>query len=273
MTPGFFICVNFNNSHFTVKYVNSIQALEGVDDFPIQIVVVDNNSAESDFLLLKEFTKNIENVSLIRNPENTGYFNGLNLGLELLNVNDILFAVIGNNDLEFDKSFLKQLIDFDKRRKENVLVIAPNIINFDGDNQNPVSINRLSSSRRLFLNIYFLNYYVGVSTYGIIQFTKKLLKRSSKKHANKEMEITLGYGACYVLTHDFFRFYSKLDDSTFLYGEEALISNQIHSVNGVMTYLPDLKVNHFEHASARNNESKANYKITQDAYKKYRRYL
>jgi hypothetical protein len=87
------------------------------------------------------------------------------------------------------------------------------------------------------------------------------------------MEIKIGYGACYVLTHDFFSFYSKLDDSIFLYGEEFLFGNQIRTAKGVMVYLPVLKVRHFEHATSRNIGSKANYKITQDAYHQYKCYL
>ena len=87
------------------------------------------------------------------------------------------------------------------------------------------------------------------------------------------MEIHIGYGACYVLTRNFFNYYSKLDDSIFLYGEEVLFGNQIRSVNGIMVYLPNLKVKHFEHATSRNIESKVNYKITLDAYYKYKCYL
>lgn len=273
MSDVYFICVNYNNSHFTIKYIESVLSLDNIFDYCIKIVVVDNNSKESDYTKIKNFTKDIKNVYLIRNTENSGYFKGLNLGMELIKKEEVLFAVIGNNDLEFDEHFLYELNKFNKRSTNNIIAIAPNIINLDGDAQNPVSINRLSFLRRSFLKIYFSNYYFGISTYWLIRYFKKILKKSSRKHANIEMEIHIGYGACYVLTRNFFNYYSKLDDSIFLYGEEALLGNQIRSVNGVMVYLPDLKVQHFEHATSRNIESKANYKITQDAFHKYKDYL
>ena len=223
MSDVYFICVNYNNSHFTIKYINSVLSLNNINDYLVKIVVVDNSSTNSDYIKLKAFTEGMGNVYLIRNPENAGYFNGLNLGMELINMEKVRFAIIGNNDLEFDKSFLGELHDFDKRRMKNVLAIAPNIINLNGETQNPVSIDRLSFLRRLFLSIYFLNFYVGILIYGIIRFSRKIFKKSSRKYSNNEMEIKIGYGACYVLTHDFFSLYSKLDDSIFLYGEEALL--------------------------------------------------
>jgi GT2 family glycosyltransferase len=273
MEDVFFICVNYNNSHFTIKYIESVLSLNNIFDYCIKIVVVDNNSKESDYTKINNFTKDIRNVYLIRNTKNSGYFNGLNLGMELIKKEEVLFAIIGNNDLEFDEHFLHELNLFKNRSDNMILAIAPNIINLDGDTQNPVSINRLSFLRRLFLKVYFSNYSVGLSVYWIVRFFKKILKKSSKKHSYEKMEINLGYGACYVLTRYFFNYFSKLDDSIFLYGEEALLGNQIRSVEGVMIYLPDLIVHHFEHATSRNIESKANYKITQDAYHKYKVYL
>jgi len=269
-----FICVNYNNSHFTIKYVDSIFSLNKLNDFNIKVVIVDNNSSEIDYAQLHEFTSKKEKVELIRNPENSGYFKGLNLGLKSINTKDLLFAVIGNNDLEFDDSFLDKLVEAEGLDvKKKVLAYAPNIINLDGDAQNPVSVNRLSLPRRLFLKIYFSNYYIGSFVYFLINITRKIMKRSSRKFAGEPVEIHLGYGACYVLTQGFFEHFSKLDDRNFLYGEEALIGNQIRSAGGVMVYLPDAKVKHFEHATSRNFSSRTNYQTTQEAYSKYKRLL
>src|SRR5690606_17458695 len=134
--------------------------LNNIFDYCVKIIVVDNNSIESDFIRIKEFTKELANVFLVRNPENSGYFKGLNLGMELIEKKAVLFAIIGNNDLEFDEQFFYELNKFNKEENNNILAIAPNIINLDGDAQNPVSIGRLSNFRKLFLKIYFSNYFV-----------------------------------------------------------------------------------------------------------------
>jgi GT2 family glycosyltransferase len=87
------------------------------------------------------------------------------------------------------------------------------------------------------------------------------------------MRIKRGIGACYVLTPRFFDHHKKLDDRVFLWGEEALLSNQVESVGGCTLYDPEIKITHCESASVRFIEKRARYEIVKASYKIYKKFL
>lgn len=268
MTNFYFIAVNYNNFQLTEKYAQSIEKFNA--DNHINIIIVDNNSEEQDYKALKKSLKDIKNLKIIRNNKNIGYFAGLNTGITSVgNKKDSIF-IVGNNDIEFKNNFLSELdkIKYD----DNVCVIAPNIITLDGYNQNPHYINKLSRKKKLFFKIYFSNYYICKVLLYLISIFKKFSKKSNK-YCNSEMIIYQGVGACYILTANFFKFYSKLDDGVFLWGEEALLAHQLESINGKMLYSPNMVVYHKENLSVNRIKSKEAYKIGQESYSIYSKYI
>jgi GT2 family glycosyltransferase len=240
--------------------------------FKVFIIIVDNNSIQSDFNNLREYLSNFSEIQLIRNEKNVGYFGGLNSGIERVNLIDTAFVVIGNNDIEFDNYFLREL-HFFEGLKSDIYVLAPDIINLEGDHQNPVSVKRLSFIRRIWLNVYHFNYYIGIPIYYVIEKFREKTKRSSKGQIHTQIPITIAYGACYVLTNSFFLSFSKLDDRLFLYGEEALLSFQVRSAGGLILYSPNLIAHHAEHKSIIKVEPKTLYKVKKEAYKQYKEFL
>ena len=105
MKNVYFITVNFNNSDSTINYIHSIRNLTPTQD-DINIIIVDNNSEESDFNELETTIKHVKNVKLIRSESNLGYFGGLNVGISSISYMSIESAkllVIGNNDVLFRK--------------------------------------------------------------------------------------------------------------------------------------------------------------------------
>lgn len=264
-----FIAVNYNNHVFTQKFVQSI-----VEQVPsraeIKIIVVDNNSAEDDWRDLQSCIGAMTNVKLIRNAYNMGYFRALNVGIDNVGAEKgTAHIVICNNDLVFRKDFVQKL--FTASFGNDTLVLAPNVIANDGYNQNPHCVKRISAFRKFCYRLYFTNYYLGNLLYWIAQ------KFKPDKRCNPNSEsgqfIYMGIGACYVLTPNFFRFFFKLDDSVFLWGEEALLAGQIDSVSGKMWYEPELVVYHNENSTVGKMHSKEAYKITKASYKKYAKYL
>ena len=85
--------------------------------------------------------------------------------------------------------------------------------------------------------------------------------------------IHMGIGACYVLRRNFFEHYSRLDDSVFLYGEEALLAGQLEAVGGKMYYDAALVVHHAESATLSRLPSKTTYDFAKASYPKYRSFL
>jgi len=276
MRSVFFIAVNFNNSDFTIEYVYSVKELTSAGD-NINIIIVDNNSEGSDYNKLRTKFKHVENVKLIRNKSNLGYFRGLNAGIDSIpdmSVENGNLLVIGNNDLLFRKDFLVELskINYD----EKTFVLAPNIITIDGYHQNPQLVKKRSEFKKFILRLYFLNHYLArVLRYAAI-VVDKINGRKDNINSDRKMFIRQGNGACFILTSNFFRYYDKLDDRVFLWGEECLLANQLFLAEGKMLYDPNIVVFHqtrLKDTLFRGFDSKAQYKISQTSYKIYSKHL
>lgn len=260
-----FIAVNYNNSQFTIEYVQSIINLDYLKE--IRIIIVDNDSEKEDYLNLERELSDIKNLTLIRNSANIGYFKGLNIGITSINDINESIVIVSNNDVKFAPNFL---VNFEKIRYDNsVMVIAPNIITSEGVHQNPHHLNRISKMEKLLFRMYYSNYQIGK----VMTVVSSLLKKRNLYRNNiaydKEIYIYQGVGACYILTENFFRCYSKLDDSVFLWGEEALLANQVDLVEGKTLYNPNIIVHHNESSSISAIPSKKVYQISKQSYKTY----
>ncbi|WP_165775481.1 glycosyltransferase family 2 protein [Chryseomicrobium excrementi] len=267
-----FIAVNYNGSTFTQEYINSINELSKDVSDQIEIIIVDNDSKKEDKDRLIEIAERNENTKVLWLEKNVGYFKGLNEGIISCTKDSNTFLIIGNNDLTFEKEFILnlKLIDIES----DTLVIAPNIITKDGRQQNPHVIHRVTRTEKLKAQIYNSNYYIGQFFKFINQtLIKKLSSQKPKLNSYPQMKIKRGIGACYVLSNNFFNHYEKLDDRVFMWGEEALLSNQVESVNGVTLYDPNIKIIHHESASVKSIESKKKYYMVKESYQIYKKYL
>ena len=264
-----FICVNFNNSKITIDYIESVYNIINIDKVHFNISIVDNNSLTDELIILENYLKKTQfsNIELIKNNDNLGYFSGLNCGICKLDVQDYDFVIIGNNDLSFSVDFIENL---QKQYFTNdVMILAPNIIRKDGIHQNPHFVNKFSRLQNIYRSIYFSNYYISIVcqlSYNIIRYFKNT---NDRKEHEKEIKIFMGYGACYVLTKNFFNNFSKLHSPVFLMGEEGVLTNQILSVSGSILYTPKLIVYHLDHSSIGKLYNKKLYNFSRDSYKVY----
>lgn len=105
-----YVCTNYNNAHFTRDAVRTINAGWAR---PARIVIVDNQSKAEDVAELEQIAAEHANVVLILNDTNTGYFPGLNMGIEQMRAldPDVTTMVVGNNDLEFPADFGERLAE------------------------------------------------------------------------------------------------------------------------------------------------------------------
>ena len=191
-----FICVNYNNSKYTLDFISSLNK-SSIHEF--EIIVVDNNSSEID---LFNRLKCKLNFKLIKSKTNLGYFKELNLALDSIeNKDEYDYVIIGNNDLKFNSNFINELSN--EKLDSSIFVIAPNIIKLDGSHQNPHIIAKFKFIKRFNRKLYYNSYYVSF----FIQFFMNLKIRFSKSYdregSNREQLILMGYGACYILTQNF----------------------------------------------------------------------
>jgi len=268
----YFVAVNYNGSNFTKEYIDSVNNIITVPEDKIHIIIVDNASNENDKAILASFERQYNNLEVIFSLENLGYFKGLNKGIESIKEDEDSIIIIGNNDLTFDRSFIENLKRIDYA--EDVLVIAPNIITKDGRQQNPHVIKEVPKIEKMKAALYNSNYYVGQAFRYANQKIKKLRNKPVSLTNNfGQMKIKRGIGACYILTPNFFKHYTKLDDRVFMWGEEALLSNQVESVGGSTLYDPTIIITHHESASVKSIQSKKKYYMVKESYKIYKKYL
>jgi len=263
-----FVVVNYNNSSYTKALCESLSKQDGFGVyFNVKCLVIDNSNDKEDSKKLSDYCENIKWIEIMTCPDNPGYFGGLNRGL--LGVKDSKYVVVGNNDLEFNADFCNKLIS--KTYKPNQLVICPDVITSDGVHQNPHVLKRTNWLRRLKFDLYFSNYWVAT----FLSRTANLLhnRETINNNFKNASEISMGVGACYILSSYFFENYKQLFFPWFLYGEEACLAWQVRDAGGVIWYDPDLVVTHAENVSCSLLPSRAAYNFGRDAYWGYRHLL
>lgn len=239
--------------------------------FNVVSIVVDNASQSDDFALLQGICAGRHDVTLIRSEVNLGYFGGLNLGLDAISRRDDDIVIVGNNDLTFPAAFFERLASADYA--DDVFVVAPNVITADGYHQNPHCPERVSAKRKFLYDLYFSHFLLG----GAMSNLSSRLKRAKGGRVNalagESRYIHMGIGAVYLLTAAYFKHFKRLDDSVFLYGEEALLAGQLMTVGGRTFYDAKLVVNHAESATLSKLPSRTTYEFGRASYPRYRQFL
>ena len=262
-----FLHVNYNNSGLTINCIESIYLMNQYSKLNFKIIIIDNNSNsdEREILKLWENSHLSSNIIFLYLNENLGYFKAFNEGFKYLNHTDrSSYVIIGNNDLKFDKTFISRLNS--QSYNNDVFVIAPNIINKDGLHQNPHLIKRFSFLRLTFYKLYYLNYYFAITLSAISDILSLRSSKKNKAQFDINGYITMGFGACFVLTPSFFTHFHKLDDYLFLMGEEGMLANQILEVGGRTFYDSSLIVYHDDHATFKKIPSRITYKHSKKSY-------
>jgi GT2 family glycosyltransferase len=252
------ITVNYNNSILTLELSENIDKLFSHYDF----FIVDNNSDDFN----KSLLKNVRNGKVIFNPHNVGYFQGINIVLNDIQIELYDKIIICNNDILFDNKFYNILKD--KKYDDNIYAISPRIYDINGKDQNPMLDKGISRLKIFFYDLHYKNYYFGMFMYKLYQVIKRIIEKP--KVSDFSRKIFMGYGAIYILTKYFFNKNKLLLHPPFLMGEETFIANQIYKTGGILFYDKDLIVHHKDHSSCSKIPSKKMYNITKESYKEYR---
>lgn len=268
-----FLHVNYNNSQLTINCIESIFSMKlDVDNDHIKIVIIDNASkTEEKDILTKWKTDNSErSVEIVFLETNVGYFRAFNQGFTVLKPQEMSNVIIGNNDLRFDSMFLDRLKDY--KYPKDVFCIAPNIINKNRLHQNPHLIKKFSTLRIIYYNLYNIHYYLAVLLSNLSGMLGVRASQKDKIGYMKSQYITMGFGACYILTPLFFQKFKTLDNYTFLMGEEGVLANQILKGGGRTFYNKDLIVYHDDSATFKSIPSRTTYGFIRDSFFNSRRH-
>lgn len=268
-----YVCTNYNNSHYTVEAVRSFMADKSCKE-ELFVVVVDNDSADVEKEKLKKLQSQYNNVDVIFNEKNVGYFAGLNVGIQRLRdrILGIEWVFIGNNDLEFPEEWTEKFVK-NVSKIEEYPVISPDIVTLDGVHQNPHVVFGISRFREMMYDIYYSNYYIGLAVHWLANRMKPLAARKDAENWKDSQFIAQGHGSCYILGPKFFREFGQLWAPTFLMSEEFFISKQIGDAGYRIYYEPAIKVKHHWHGTLASLPSYTRWCFAREAHKVYRKHV
>ncbi len=182
------ITVNYHNQEETVACIKSFSKSKSGES-NLYFYVVDNGSTSNSFAHL---TKNLAGVKIIRSTTNLGFAGGNNLGIKQALKDGADYVLLINPDSLIDsKDFVSELL------KENSDIAAP-VIKYNKDGQNTYDFGGV------------VDHKFGRNTH--------LTSRKLKLPSQLPDYFT---GACLLIKAKVFKRIGYLDDSYFLYYEDA----------------------------------------------------
>lgn len=147
------ITLSYNQNEYTLKCIDSI--LQS-DNGSFKLILVDNGSAQENYLELKNKLPACNKIILKRIEKNRGYVGGINYGLEEgVKINSDYFLIM-NNDTILDKHAISELIKTCKNFG-NKAIVTGKVYHYDEPNKLQDIGYTFKSRRRLTFNRIGLN--------------------------------------------------------------------------------------------------------------------
>jgi GT2 family glycosyltransferase len=140
------IILNWRQPHVTL---DCVRALRAQDEPALDILVIDNGSADSSPTILRQSSEDFELVEL---PHNLGFAAGNNHGLRMALARDYDYALLINNDAFAAPRLLSHLL---AETADDVALLSPKIcyesepdrLWFAGGDRNPVTLDLVNTGR------------------------------------------------------------------------------------------------------------------------------
>jgi GT2 family glycosyltransferase len=230
------ILINYNSSNFTISCVESILEKTS-NEIKLQLVIIDNNSNETDYLSLSNFIIHLknENIILHRSPINTGFGGGNILGVSFARAR--YYAFINNDSLlENDcLSILKKEIELD----ESIGICGPLCHNERGDLL--PTLDYFASPMKEFLG-------------------RKLMHKINPKEypsrtdiITKKQKGQFVAGSFMMMRADDYRKIGGFNPTIFLYYEETDMCIRLRKINKMAYMITNAKFIHYHGASTKSS--------------------
>jgi GT2 family glycosyltransferase len=269
------VIVNYRTDERTISFVNN--EISKISTPHITVVVNNEATDKSDTLLCQslnaEKITDISNIKNYRNkcyvlshPENLGYAKGNNLGASFINKHfDVSYFLFSNNDIVLtDKNVVEVLVDRISTMAD-VAIIGPNIIGLKGERQSPYPYHT-------FWNRYFWVFWL--TPFMPKRIKESLFKLNYSSTAKEGVHYRI-MGSFFIVRQKDFTACGMMDPNTFLFAEEAILSERIHNINKKVYFYPEVAVLH-EHGKTitqfynKKKRCKIGFENESYYYRKYR---
>jgi len=212
------VILNYNSFELVSKCIESITKYY---DKTIKIVIVDNQSSDDSYKLLKENYSSHPSISILLSEYNKGYSYGNNIGLKYLinNYCDLeYFAVLNPDVFILDGNIFQNLIAR-LQEDDSLAGISPLMIV-----NNEIKPNRWAIKNPRYINNF-------LSSYAILRSINPLIYKSYTIRSNSLVAyVDVIPGSFYIMKKDVFIQIGLLDENVFLYGEEIIIGRKVKNI-------------------------------------------
>lgn len=241
-------CVNYNTYGHLFRFLDSIaDSLKEVPkgELELSVGIADNSSQKQQIELSKYQGFNVNVYAL----DNLGYFGGASFIInQTYNISNFDFVIISNVDILFTQTTLSELIH--AKIPENVAWLSPQ--RYSTKYEIILKVEKKNRPSKLKMWLYLYMYKIKFLKKIQHKYTLKKYKKRSKTLPEKEEEIYVGCGSCFILTKHFFSVYPQIHYPIFLYGEELFIAELVRKANLKVLYYPKIKIYNIGRVSTKN---------------------
>ena len=246
-----FLILQYNSYEETILCLDSL--LNNYNNNLFDIVLVDNNSTNDAYNIIKSKYEKFQNIIFIKNNKNLGFSKGNNVGFKYIKENmDADFIVMMNNDVIIcQKDFIELLYSEYSSKKFDCAgpkIFDKNNVIYDFDMEFHNSKFYLKKTIKLMIQ-YLAN------AFYIADLKRKLSKKKKDKvliddnvKLEEEKNLVL-HGCCLIFSKNYIDKFDGLDEKTFMYGEEQLLLLKLLNNHMCSWYCPKLEIIHLEDAS------------------------
>ena len=216
------IILNYGTYDLTINLIRNIKSRLNYENY--SIMVIDNCSPNESADILKQNSKELQYI-FFANDKNTGYAAGNNIGLRYAFNNKYEYSWIVNNDIEIlNGDILTHMLSI-INNNSNIACIGPQIYSLNGKICAPYC------RRQSFFDM----------TAGVF-----LDKKNREKNINHSGFVYRVHGCCMLLKNEAMKEIDYMDERTFLYGEEEILSERLLQKNYKAYYDAEVSIIHKE---------------------------
>lgn len=233
------IILNYKSYLDTIKYVKNLNQQRNVE---LDILIVDNDSPNESYKILKDKYFSVDNVSVIKNSCNSGYASGNNFGIKhsLHSSEDLI--VISNNDLILDDQYLLFNWANQHFNLENVAISSPKML-----------LNGKPAANQAWkIPSYKDSLFSSIATIEKIFGDRKLYDFND---SNDTIRVDCLPGCLFMIKYSDFERIDFFDEGTFLYMEEVILSRKIKDLGKKNYLIRSLTYNHLHSKTISQNLS------------------